>query len=111
MPVAHGVANQANLDFVLQRMRFLEILQGGRGRFVALRLHVFAFHQQQALHSLHVLREQRGRSFDHRDHLRENAHADEQLEVILADVIDVFVFAGRPAGNDDDCGMDHRVRI
>src|SRR5438309_2064618 len=77
----------------------------------ALRLDVFALHEQQAAHSLHVLRQTGARAVDNGDHDRKRAQADQELKMKFADVIDEFVLAGSAAGDHQDDGAFHCTNV
>ncbi len=108
---AQRVAQQANFDFVFERMRLFKILKVALAGLEALRFDVFAFHQQQAVHAFHVLREASGRAGDDGHNHRQGAQLDQKFEMKFADVIDEFIFPRGPARDDENNRAIHCISV
>src|SRR5258706_6379512 len=105
------VTDQSDLYFIFKRMGFFEMLEIFRTRLVMLGLDIFALDKQKSLHICHVFRQARGRAFNDRHHDRQDPGSYQKRKMIFTNVINVFVFANRSAGNDENKGAVHRSNI
>src|SRR6266700_4949762 len=88
-------------------MGLLKVCEIFRSCIVTLRLDVFPLDDQKPRHVCHVVGKERWCALDYRNHHRQNSQADQKSKVIFADVIDVFVFAGCPAGHNKNRRVLH----
>src|SRR5256885_496991 len=83
-------------------MGFFEITEIGLFMVVALGLDVFSLHKQQAAHFFHVLREAGAGALDDGNHNRKSAHADQELKMEFADIVDELMLATSAPSDDQD---------
>src|SRR5690348_10628729 len=108
---AQGITYQLNFDFVLEWVRLFEILKIDLPGREAPGFDVFAFHEQKTVHGFHVLRKAGLCAGNHGDDYRQDAQADEKLEMIFAYVVDEFVLPGCTAGTDENNRTVHCISV